>query len=201
MRGIPGTASKRDHQTLALFYSELDSSLFSNGTGHPSGGPWRQRYCTGCGGYFQETHGTPLHGKRVVPEKLVWAVGALAEGLGIRAVARVFEVDPTTVLAWLVEVAEQAAAFSQYFLHDVRVTQVQLDELFALLSAVKTGEVSEAEAITRLSRSPHWVWAAIDPVTKLLLTIDVGDRTLPLIAGLPCLPAWKSRRTIASPKP
>jgi IS1 family transposase len=146
--------------------------------GHPSGGPWRQLHCTGCGGYFQETHGTPLHGKRVVPEKLVWAVGALAEGLGIRAVARVFEVDPTTVLAWLVEVAEQAAAFSQYFLHDVRVTQVQLDELFALLSAVKTGEVSEAEAITRLSRSPHWVWAAIDPVTKLLLTIDVGDRTL-----------------------
>ncbi len=146
--------------------------------GHPSGGPWRQLYCTSCGGYFQETHGTPLHGKRVAPERLVWAVGALAEGLGIRAVARVFEVDPNTVLAWLVEVAEQAAAFSHYFLHDVRVTQVQLDELFALLSAVKAGEVSEAEAITRLSRSPHWVWAAIDPVTKLLLTIDVGDRTL-----------------------
>jgi len=109
---------------------------------------------------------------------LVWAIGALAEGLGIRAVARVFEVDPNTVLAWLVEVAEHAAAFSQYFLHDVRVTQVQLDELFALLSAVKTGEVSDAEAIQRLSRSPHWVWGALDPVTKLLLTIDVGDRTL-----------------------
>src|SRR5712664_4732180 len=146
--------------------------------GHPSGGPWRQLHCTSCGGYFQETYGTPLHGKRVEPQKLVWAVGALAEGLGIRAVARVFEVDPNTVLAWLVEVAEQAAAFSQYFLHDVRVTQVQLDELFALLSAVKTGEVSEAVAIARLSRSPHWVWAAIDPVMKLLLTIDVGDRTL-----------------------
>jgi IS1 family transposase len=146
--------------------------------GHPSGGPWRQLYCTRCEGYFQETHGTPLHGKRVASEKLVWAVGALAEGLGIRAVARVFEVDPNTVLAWLVEVAEHAAAFSQYFLHDVRVTQVQLDELFALLSAVKAGEVSEGEALQRLARSPHWVWGAIDPITKLLLTIDVGDRTL-----------------------
>jgi IS1 family transposase len=152
--------------------------------GHPNGGPWRQLHCTSCGGYFQETHGTPLHGKRVVPEKLVWAVGALAEGLGIRAVARVFEVDPNTVLVWLVEVAEHAAAFSQYFLHDVRVTQVQLDELFALLSAVKTGEVSDAEAIQRLSRSPHWVWGALDPVTKLLLTIDVGDRTLAMAQGV-----------------
>src|SRR3989454_7083445 len=146
--------------------------------GHPNGGPWRQVYCTSCGGYFQETHGTPLHGKRVAPEKLVWAVGALAEGLGIRAVARGFEVDPNTVLQWLVEVADHAAAFPQYFLHDVRVTQVQLDELFALLSAVKAGEVSDTEAIQRLSRSPHWVWVAMDPVTKLLLTLDGGDRTL-----------------------
>ncbi len=146
--------------------------------GHPSGGPWRQLHGTSCGGYFQETQGTPFYGKHVSPDLLVWAVGALAEGLGIRAVARVFEVDPNTVLAWLVEVADHAMAFSRYFLHDVRVAQVQLDELFALLSAVKAGAVSEAEAITRLSRSPHWVWAAMDPVTKLLLTIDVGDRTL-----------------------
>src|SRR5262249_25791357 len=146
--------------------------------GHPSGGPWRQLHCTACKGYFQETHGTLLHGKRVAPDLLVWAVGAWAEGLGIRAVARVFDVDPNTVLQWLVEAADHLTAFSQYFLHDVRVTQVQLDELFTLLSAVKAGEVSEAVAIARLSRSPHWVWAAIDPVTKLLLTIDVGDRTL-----------------------
>jgi IS1 family transposase len=104
--------------------------------------------------------------------------------LGIRAVARVFEVDPNTVLAWLVEAADHATAFSRYFLHDVRVTQVQLDELFALLSAVKAGEVSEAEAITRLSRSPRWVWTAMDPVTKLLLAIDVGDRTLAMAQSM-----------------
>src|SRR6266581_3315135 len=183
---VPSTRGRRRHvDTSDHFCPDRDcryggwlglGNITSNG--HPSGGPWRQLHCTGCGGYFQETHGTPLHGKRVAPDLLVWAVGALAEGLGIRAVARVFEVDPNTVLAWLVEVAEHVAAFSQYFLHDIRVTQVQLDELFALLSAVKTGEVSEAAAITRLSRSPRWVWAAIDPVTKLLLTIDVGDRTL-----------------------
>src|SRR5215831_9584374 len=146
--------------------------------GHPRGGPWRQWHCTVCKGYFLETHGTLWHGKRVAPDVLVWAVGALAEGLGIRAVARVFEVDPHTVLQWLVEAAEQLQAFSQYFLHDVRVTQVQLDELFALLSAVRTGEVSEAEAIQCLSPSPHWVWTAIDPESKLLLVLDVGERTL-----------------------
>jgi transposase-like protein len=52
-----------------------------------------------CHGYFHQTHGTPFYGKHVSPDLLVWAVGALAEGLGIRAVARVCEVDPNTVLA------------------------------------------------------------------------------------------------------
>jgi IS1 family transposase len=146
--------------------------------GHPSGRRWRQLYCLGCKSYFQETSGTLFHGKHVSPALLVWAVAALAEGLGIRAVARVFEVDPNTVLGWLVEAAEHLQAFSRHFLHDVHVDQVQMDELFALLSTVKDGEVSEAEAMKRLPRSPHWVWVAMDPVSKLLLTIDVGERTM-----------------------
>jgi IS1 family transposase len=146
--------------------------------GHPGGKLWRQLQCTHCHTYFQETHGTPFQGKRVSPQMLVWAIAALAEGLGIRAVARVFEVDPNTVLGWLVEAADHLQTFSRHFLHDVYVTQVQLDELFALLSAVKDGEVTATEALQRLSRSPHWVWVAMDPVTKLLLTINVGEHTL-----------------------
>jgi len=57
--------------------------------GHPTGRRWRQRVCLGCRRYFLETHGTPFHGKQVDPDTLVWAIAALAEGLGIRAVARV----------------------------------------------------------------------------------------------------------------
>jgi hypothetical protein len=100
--------------------------------------------------------------------------------LGIRGTARVFEVEANTVLQWLVEAAEQLRAFSRHVLHDVQVRQVQLDELFALLSAVKDGAVSAAEAIERLERSPQWVWVAMDPESKLLLAIDVGSRTLAL---------------------
>jgi IS1 family transposase len=146
--------------------------------GHPSGGPWRQLLCVVCRGYFLETLGTLLHGKRASVDLIVRVIACLAEGLGIRGTARVFEVDPNTVLQWLVEAAEQLQAFSQHVLHDVRVRQVQLDELFALLSAVKAGEVSEAEAIERLERSPQWVWVAMDPESKLVLAIDVGARTL-----------------------
>jgi len=58
------------------------------------------------------------------------------------------------------------------------VRQLQLDELYAVLREVKSGEISEDEAIKRLERSPYWVWSAMDPESQLLLVIDVGTRTL-----------------------
>jgi IS1 family transposase len=145
--------------------------------GHPNGGPWRQLHCTACEGYFPEHHGTIFHGKQAAGELIVHMLACLAEGLGIRATARVFEVAPNTVLQWLVEAAEQLRAFAAYVFCEVHVKQLQLDELYAVLSAVKEGEISEAKAIQRLSRSPPWVWVALDPVTKLLVAIDVGERT------------------------
>jgi IS1 family transposase len=146
--------------------------------GHPSGGPWRQFHCTACDGYFPEHHGTIFHGKRVAVELIVRVLACLAEGLGIRATARVFEVDPNTVLHWLVEAAEQLKAFSAYFLCNVHVNQLQLDELYAVLRGVINGEISEDNAIKCLERSRHWVWTVIDPESKLLLATAIGPRTL-----------------------
>jgi hypothetical protein len=73
-------------------------------------------------------------------------LACLAEGLGIRATALVFEVDPNTVLQWLVEAAGQLTAFTRDFLCDVHVNQLQLDELYAVLRNVKDGEFSEDDA-------------------------------------------------------
>ncbi len=146
--------------------------------GHPSGGPWRQFHCTSCKGYFLETHGTIFHGKQAAVERIVRVLACLAEGLGIRATARVFEVAPHTVLQWLVEAAEQLRAFSAYFLCDLHLEQLQLDELYAVLRDLKAGAISDDEAIRCLERSPYWVWTAMDPKSKLLLVVDVGSRTL-----------------------
>jgi IS1 family transposase/transposase-like protein len=146
--------------------------------GHPSGGPWRQFHCLGCHGFFPEHHGTIFHGKQAAVELIVRVLACLAEGLGIRATARVFEVDANTVLQWLVEAAEQLRAFSHYVLCDLHVEQLQLDELYAVLRDLKAGAINDDEAIQRLERSPYWVWTAMDPNSKLLLVIDVGTRTL-----------------------
>ena len=111
-------------------------------------------------------------------ELIVRVVACLAEGLGIRATARVFEVAPNTVLQWLTEAAEQLRAFSAYFLCDLHLEQLQLDELYAVLRDLKAGEINDDEALSRLERAPSWVWTAMDPTSKLLVVIDIGSRTL-----------------------
>ena len=45
------------------------------------------------------------------------------------------------MLQWLVEAAEQLRAFSAYFLCDLHVEQLQLDELYAVLRELKAGDV------------------------------------------------------------
>jgi hypothetical protein len=61
---------------------------------------------------------------------MVQVVAALAEGLGIRAVARVFDVDPNAGPQRLVEAADHLRAFSHTRLPDVQVNQLQLDKRF-----------------------------------------------------------------------
>ena len=179
-RGRRRTVDTRSHfcpDPDCSYYGRLGrGNLRANG--HPGGQPWRQLQCVSCHGYFSETHGTIFQGKRSSADLIVRVIACLAEGLGIRGTARVFEIDPNTVLQWLVEAADQLKNFAAYFLHDLHLNQIQLDELYAVLSAVRDGSVSAAEAIERLSRSPHWVWTAIDPESKLLLSVQVGERTL-----------------------
>jgi hypothetical protein len=119
-RGRRRTVTTRSH-----FCPDSDCSYYGwlgrgniRSHGHPGGQPWRQLQCVSCHGYFYETHGTIFHGKRSSPELIVRVIACLAEGLGIRGTASVFEIDPNTVLSWLVEAAEQLNAFSAYFLHE-----------------------------------------------------------------------------------
>jgi hypothetical protein len=146
--------------------------------GHPSGGLWRQLDCRACQGYVLETHGTLLHGKRLSVDLSVRVLACWAAGLGMRATARVCEVDPHTALQWCVEAAEQLQAFSAHVLCDLHGHQLQLGALDAVLRDVKNGEISADKAIERLEQAPHWVWTAMDPESKVLLAIDVGERTL-----------------------
>jgi IS1 family transposase len=82
------------------------------------------------------------------------------------------------------------------------VRQLQLDELYAVIRALRTGEISRENAMKCLEGSRHWVWTVMDPVSKLLLVMEVGPRTVEMAQrvvhrvarclALACMPAWLS---------
>jgi hypothetical protein len=146
--------------------------------GPPRGGPWRPWHGTSCEGSFPDRHGTICYGQQAAVELLVHVLACWADGVGIRATARVLEVDANTVWPGRIEAAEPLQAFAASFLCDRHVKQLHLDALYAVLRAVKDGESTEAKAIQRLSRFPQWVWGAMDPESAWLRTLEGGERTL-----------------------
>lgn len=146
-------------------------NIVSNG--HPNGGRWRQLKCTVCGKHFAESTGTLFYRSSLAPELLCRIITALAEGVSLQATARIFDIDPNTVKACLVRAAEHMAAVSHYLIHDLHLTQVQVDELWAL---VQDGD--QPPAATGQRHACDWVWTALDPLSKLWLATVVGDRSL-----------------------
>jgi len=96
--------------------------------------------------------------KRVPVERIVYVVASLAEGLGIRAVARVFAVDPNTRAAVVSGDGRPSPRLFAVFPPRRTRHAGTTGRALCRSSAVKAGQVSEGEAIERLSRSPHWVW-------------------------------------------
>jgi IS1 family transposase len=115
-----------------------------------------------------ETKGTIFYRCNTPPDIIWLALKALAEGLDIHATARVFEVEPDTVQGWLNQAAGHMEAVSRYLLHDLHLSQVQVDELWAFLCLRQEKSM----------RNCRWVWSAVDPVSKLFLAFVVGDRSL-----------------------
>ncbi len=94
----------------------------------------RQRYqCKSCRRVFNEQKGTLFYGKRTAAEDIIEALAMLAEGMGIRATARVKGVKPDTVSAWLREAASQAQQIEQVLLQDYELSASQIDALWTFV--------------------------------------------------------------------
>ena len=146
------------------------------GTYTTTHGAVRQLYrCQVCGRTFSETAGTPFFGLKHPMRTVVIALQELAEGLGIRAVARIHGTKPDTVLDWLRKAGQHCEAVSQYMLRDLSLSQVQMDELWTFVHK-KERMLTEWDRL-HTDWGDTWIWVAFDPVHKLVVAVLVGERT------------------------
>jgi transposase-like protein len=104
-----------------------DHDIVGCGTYMTVHGEERQLYlCKVCNQTFSETAGTPFFGLKTPTKTVCIALNELAEGLGVRAVARIHRVKPETILDWLRKAGEHCARLSECMMQDLELTQVQL---------------------------------------------------------------------------
>ena len=120
------------------------------------------------------------------------ALNELAEGLGVRAVARIHSVKPDTVLDWLRKAGQHCEQVSEYMMQELELSQVQLDELWTFVRK-KERMLSEWEKPLVLrpkdvglhsEYGDNWIWVAFDPVHKLVIAVLIGGHTEEEAVGL-----------------
>jgi len=101
----------------------------------------------------------------------------LAEGLALRASARILAVDKDTVCGWLPSLGEHCARVRAYHFRNLHVTACQLDELWGSFVYKKEERLDPVEQVAGVS-GDAWIWIACTPDWKLVPAWVVGKRTL-----------------------
>ncbi len=131
--------------------------------------------CAACGYKMSARAGTAYAGIRTDVTQYALGAKLRAEGLGVRATARILEVDKDTVNRWLGYLGTHGAEVMAYHFRHLHLTECQLDELWTFVK-------KKEEHLTPLERmldihGDTWVWIAFAPITKLVPVWVAGKRT------------------------
>lgn len=105
-------------------------------------------YCRTCGKRFSATRASALFGLHLAPETIRQIIHHAAEGVGVRATARLLDLDKDTVNRVILRAGEHCARILSELLTSLELTETQLDELWTfvkkrkVLAAPKTSNVS-----------------------------------------------------------
>ena len=105
-------------------------------------------YCRTCGKRFAATQASALFGLHLPAETIRQIIHHAAEGVGVRATARLLGLDKDTVNRVILRAGEHCARVLSDLLTSLELTETQLDELWTfvkkrkVLAALKTSRAS-----------------------------------------------------------
>jgi transposase-like protein/IS1 family transposase len=132
-----------------------------------------QRFqCTRCGKTFSESQ--PLDGLRTEHEKVVQIVKLLAEGVGVRATARLTDCQHKTVLAVLNTVGAKCAAFLDRTVRNVQTGALQIDEIWSRVGISQ--RLLNRRGIADDTLGDQYTFLAITAREKFIISYHTGKR-------------------------
>lgn len=123
----------------------------------------RRFYCIRCLHTFSADKGTFFETLRSERTVALDALAMLGERNSLRAIERLQDHSPNTILHWLDLAGQHVAAISAYFIRNIRPTQAQVDELWTFVRKKQDhrqpGDPSEV--------GDTWIWRAIALPSRL----------------------------------
>ena len=109
--------------------------------------------CRACHKEFSERQGTPLFDLRIPRAKIVDVVRHLGEGTGVRATHRLTGVSRVGIDHILQRVGKHAKALHAELVRDLKVPEVQMDEMWSLVGKKRQASHGTGEGRAR-ARKP-----------------------------------------------
>jgi transposase-like protein/IS1 family transposase len=133
-----------------------------------------QRFkCRDCGKRFTESTRT-LEGMRLGVDKSSRIIAMLCEGLSIRAVSRLANVDKNTVLALLLIVGERCQRYMADMHVNLPVENIQIDEIWSFVGCKERARKRLSKPVGSCGDS--YCFTALEGKSKLLVTYHMGER-------------------------
>jgi len=89
--------------------------------------------CYTCMHCFSETRGTPFFNLKTPKDEVLRALSMLPEKGSIRGVSRVTGHKPDTICDWIRVAGEHCKEVSNYFMQDMNLSRVQVDEIWSFI--------------------------------------------------------------------
>ena len=93
--------------------------------------------CKSCGKCFSETRGTPFFGLKTPRKEILRSLAIIPEKGSIRGVARATSHGKNTICKWLYIAGAHCKEVTEYFLHDLELDKVQVDEIWGYIKKRK----------------------------------------------------------------
>lgn len=107
--------------------------VVSNGTYFVGGMRVRKFICRQCGKVFNSRARTPFRWLHTPQHKVLMGLKLLVKGLSLRSAAEVLGVKLDTIRGWLRRAAAHSAAVNHILVRDLKLSQVQVDELWTFV--------------------------------------------------------------------
>jgi len=123
-------------------------------------GPERTIFqCNHCGTNFSETCNTPLVGLRRPISLIVMVLSSIAEGTGINATARIFNVGKNSIYRWQTRLGDLKETLMLFALVNQFFKQViEGDELYTKVDKNHPQDQSEGWTIVLMDRASRFIW-------------------------------------------